>query len=516
MLCLARRIVFLCGPVTLMLALALARDVSAQGNPYQPFAIDGVVTPTSNSQTTGAAEMDEDVHGNSKEPGPVNGSYTKFPVLHLAKPNDEAPSNQNLLGNTNPNGQTDLHFVFFQTVQDSRGHAWVYFGWTRDSNSGSGFVAFEAHQVANDCGTYTPAELESCNPWSPRTTGDFAVFWDQSGSANNVYLRTWNEGVFTPEQPGTPLNSMIDLEGYPVVLAQYTSDLYGGEMALDLTAAGVIPAGACEAFPSVIPITLTGNSPNDSADVKDAVLAPISIDTCATLKVQKVTLGADGNFLAHTTADFGYLLKKGGTTVGSDALKGCSSSASFTSGVSACAPDSDDYSGLTPGSDYTLQETSVTGKYVLKSIECNGTSVSSGTLTFTLPQSGSITCTITNQLPAGAISFTTTPTVKALLYDDAVITLEYEITHGATKTITFELFKNSDNCSSNSQGTKEATATFTDGIHGTASTLNGTAFLVVESGDTYYWKVSVPGDSVNSALVKCGEATTVSWSAVSQ
>jgi hypothetical protein len=265
-------------------------------------------------------------------------------------------------------------------------------------------------------------------------------------------------------------------------------------------------------------LTLTGNSPNDSADLKDAVLQPISLNTCGTLTISKVTLAPDGLALQHTTADFEYVLKKGNTVipVGTTKLAGCANSA-----PSACTPDSDSYSALSPGNDYSLEEVgTLPGKYLLKSIVCDTFKATSGALTFTVPPSGNVTCTITNQLPAGVMTFSTTPTVKALLYDSAVsIKLEYSIGAGGTKTVTFELFKNSVNCSTESQGTRTATATFANGVDGSASTLpsDGTtnappAFLVISPGDTYYWKVTVPGDSKNDPLTKCGEATTVSWS----
>ncbi len=150
---------------------------------------------------------------------------------------------------------------------------WFYFGWSRDSNSGSGFISFEAHQLPNDCESYSETDLVDCNPWTPRSAGDFVIFWDQSGNSTDVYLRVWNGTAFQPGQPGLLLNSLVDPDGNPVVFARYSGDLFRGEMALNLTGAGLVEANECKAFTNVIPGTITGNSKGDQADFKDVVVS---------------------------------------------------------------------------------------------------------------------------------------------------------------------------------------------------------------------------------------------------
>ena len=276
--------------------------------PRTHFSSTAVVTDASNSKASGAALRTTDPNGNAKELGPVQGSATKFPIIHSATPN--------MLGTSNPNPSTDLNTVYTQT-QKSGTDSWFYFGWVRDSDSGSGFISFEAHQVANNCQltadgkAYDPSGLAQCNPWSPRTAGDFTIFWDQSGSSTNVYLRVWNGTSFQPGQPGLLLDPSI-------AIAQYSADLFRGELALNLTAAGLVGANECRAFANVIPGTITGNSQGDQADFKDVVLAPISINTCGGLTVTKVTLDPAGSEVRDVTTVFSYTISRGGAPLRSN------------------------------------------------------------------------------------------------------------------------------------------------------------------------------------------------------
>jgi hypothetical protein len=109
--------------VSCIVAIGLAAGLGSATIAENPFLIDGVVTDASNSKAIGEAAKDTDAHGNVRELGPVQGSSTKFPVIHSALPN--------MLGLSNPNGQTDLHEIYTQTQKDAAGNAWFYFGWSR-------------------------------------------------------------------------------------------------------------------------------------------------------------------------------------------------------------------------------------------------------------------------------------------------------------------------------------------------------------------------------------------------
>lgn len=239
-----------------------------------PYNIDGIVPDTGVTQL-------EDPEGNVKELGPLNSSTTKIGVIHA----DAVPT----LGFTNPNGQVDLRQAWLDTERDTAtGDDWLYFAWERDSNSGSGFIAYEFMQdpppasCAYD--TATTAQLTaSCNPWDNRKAGDFMILWDQQGNSLDLFLRTWSgTGDNLTLSAPSPLNSTVSQ-------AAYSTDGFRGEAAVNLTATIFGGSTACRTFANTIPSTVTGNS--DTADYKDTILAttpPISNCTSGTVTTPKV------------------------------------------------------------------------------------------------------------------------------------------------------------------------------------------------------------------------------------
>lgn len=244
-----------------------------------PYSIDGTVPDP------GTTEL-PDLFGNVKELGPLNSNTTKIGVIH----NDALPT----LDLTNPNAQVDLRQAWLDTARDtSTNHDWLYFAWERDSNSGSGFIAYEFMQNAAPAGcaydTATDAQLiANCNPWANRKAGDFMILWDQQGGSRDLYLRTWS---------GTAPNLTL---GAPTLLnatvsqAQYSADGFRGEAAVDLTATIFGGSTACRTFANTIPSTVTGNS--DTADYKDTILKnapPITNCTSTTVTTPKDGTGAN-------------------------------------------------------------------------------------------------------------------------------------------------------------------------------------------------------------------------------
>src|SRR5436190_8255087 len=151
-----------------------------------PYDIDGTVP---DAGLPADANL-PDVFGSVKELGPLNSSTTKIGVIH----NDAVPT----LGLTTPNAQVDLRQAWVDTARDSgTQHDWLYFGWERDSNSGSGFIAYEFMQNPAPAGcaydTATNDQLiANCNPWAKLKAGDFMILWDQQGGSKDLYLRTWS------------------------------------------------------------------------------------------------------------------------------------------------------------------------------------------------------------------------------------------------------------------------------------------------------------------------------------
>lgn len=273
--------------VTLPLAVLAAPSAFAGSTP--PFTIG----PNGSAEIPGAdgANNLPDLFGAVKELGPLNSNTTKIGVIH----NDAVPT----LGLTNPNAQVDLRQAWTNSAKDSDGDDWLYFAWERDSNSGSGFIAYEFMQdpppAACAYTTSTDQQLiDTCNPWANRKAGDFMILWDQQGGSRDLYLRTWSGTapnlVLSP--PGSPLNSNVSA-------AAYSQDGFRGEAALNLTDAVFGGVQSCRSFANVIPSTVTGNS--DTADYKDTILqptVPVGGCTSTTTTTPKIVSGG-------TTSDYG-------------------------------------------------------------------------------------------------------------------------------------------------------------------------------------------------------------------
>ena len=264
-----------CLGITSAVVLALAGAIVPTGPAHAadgPFNIDGNVPDAGTTNLT-------DPFGNVKELGPKNANSTKIGVIHTAA----VP----MLDLTNPNANVDLRQAWLATAKDTADsntphHDWLYFAWERDSNNGSGFIAYEfmhnAAPAACDYANKTDAQLiASCNPWANRTAGDFIILWDQQGNSTNLYLRTWSGTA-----PNLTLGAATPLNG-TVSQAAYNSDHTRGEAAVDLTAT-IAGGGGCITLANTIPSTVTGNS--DTADYKDTILASVPpITNCSSTTV---------------------------------------------------------------------------------------------------------------------------------------------------------------------------------------------------------------------------------------
>ncbi len=294
-------------------AIVQSGSARASANPY---AIDGSVP------NAGAAEL-TDLFGSVKELGPKNGSSTKIGVIHSApKP---------MLELTNPNAQVDLRRAWID-LDRVDGDDWLYFAWERDSNTGSGFISFEfsRNPVSAGCGDYSAGNaslIQSCNPWQNRAgdpqPGDFLLLWDQQGGSRDIYVRVWSGTA-----PNLTLGAPFKITDPAVGAAEYGSNGFRGEAAVNLTALELTDGNECQAFANVIPSTVTGNS--DTADYKDTILdtlPPISNCQATIVTTPKTGGGADipGGGLSIGTgvvavADSAHITLSGGDATPSGAI----------------------------------------------------------------------------------------------------------------------------------------------------------------------------------------------------
>jgi len=542
-------------PVTLVLALAMtggyATDASAAcpGPPALaspnagPFYIEGVVGDTNgnacnNSGLAPGAAKVVDPAGNTKELGPVNGSNTKVNNINTATPP--------MLEFTNPNGQTDLNTIYTQSGV-AAGDLWYYFGWARDSNSGSGFISVELEKsgVPNGC-VYTAAGIDmiqpqsaaetalinSCNPWSGRSGdgtpqgSDFMILWDQSGNSKDIYVRYFNSaaGKF----------GVAQLLNGSIAVAEYSTDLFRGEVAIDLTAVVGGNPTACLTFANIIPGTVTGNS--DTADYKDTVLAPFPIaSNCGVLNVKKITLDPNGTAFVGT-GTFRYTLNRtGGGNIRFSAptppdnnpctSPACVETLATSTRTLTAGNQTRTHVDLIVGSDYSLAEnTALLGtEWQFKNITCAvGTayptpdSSTSNPLTSIQVQSSATTwCVIVNQRVKTAPSETSLPAARVFLFDSISIT-GIAPTASPAQNVTFSLWTvNTCSGAANKIGADVTAAiSYTGGgTSGTANTANVSGHNGIEvaapfNGSTYYWQVSYPGDLLNKPFNTCGAAPT--------
>jgi hypothetical protein len=462
-----------------------------------PYTIDGIVPDA------GTTEL-ADLYGNVKELGPLNSNTTKIGVIH----NDALPT----LDLTNPNPNVDLRRAWLDTERDAgTSHDWLYFAWERDSNTGSGFIAYEFMKNPPPAGcaydTATDAQLiANCNPWANRTAGDFMILWDQQGGSKDLYLRTWS-GTAPDLTLGAPtlLNATVSQ-------AAYSADGFRGEAAVDLTATIFGGSTACKTFANTIPSTVTGNS--DTADYKDTILktAP-PITNCTSTTVTTPKTAANGSIPAGGLSigtgvvgvkDSAVVSLTGGTATpaGSVAFSLCKVD---SPGLCTTGGTSVGSTNLT-GTAYPVTVLSPTayvtsaGRYCWRATFSGdsangipGSSDSSATECFTV---NPVTPTLPTTASAGvllgnAVSDSATLTGAATQPATPVINLTGTAGPAAGGTITFTLYGPND-CTT----VAYTSAAVTVSGNGTYSTPNP-QFVPTQTG-TYHWVASYSGNLPNT------------------
>ncbi len=243
-------------------------DATLPGSTFD--GTDGVLDP-------GTTTIPDDCNV-QKEWSPINGAPQQLGVIQK----DVPPT----LGLVAINNARDLCSVNLGS-EISGGNFFLYLAWERFTNQGTWAGMFEFHQQELVCTTGDA----TCNPFNPRTDGDFIIVFDFQGNTDEVYLRVWN-GDNTTGSFGAPID-LLALTG--VVEGVSFDNGYRGEAVVNLTALGILDPNdeVCKAFAGVIPATMTGNS--DTADLKDLVLTDFqpNLNNCGSLKVVKTVTGGD-------------------------------------------------------------------------------------------------------------------------------------------------------------------------------------------------------------------------------
>jgi Prealbumin-like fold domain len=185
-----------------------------------------------------------------------------------------------------------------------------------------------------------------------------------------------------------------------------------GEAAINLTAAGVFPAGTCTAFGSAF--LKSRSSASFPAEVKDFVAPqPINISNCGTINIIKHTdpRGQNQAFGFTSTIPSTPSTCSLDTTPASFSLNdaaGVDPASPITTGTA-----NTEHCGNVPAGTYTVTEGADPGNFSFTSLTCTAEgggsfSTSGKVATITVAPNSTVTCIYTNALQTGAIQVTKT------------------------------------------------------------------------------------------------------------
>ena len=316
---------------------------------------------------------------------------------------------------------------FYVASEFASSSNFLYLAWERSNVLGSANMDFEINQ--NQQPDLTTAGPKALN----RTAGDLLITFDFGGSGSPVLgLLTWvTTGATSQCFSANALpcwGNRVDLSaaGFadgavnavtvtdpippnaPVTLAAGKF----GEAAVNLTAAGVFPAGTCEAFGSAF--LKSRSSASFPAEVKDFIAPqPVNISNCGAINIIKHTDPRGIN------QDFGYTSTIPATpSECSLDLTPDSFTLNDSAGVDPSPPiltgtANTEHCDSVPAGTYTVTEGADPANFAFESLVCmaenGGSFTTSGkTATITVTPDSTVTCVYTNKIQLGAIKVTKT------------------------------------------------------------------------------------------------------------
>jgi hypothetical protein len=400
---------------------------------------------------------------------------------------------------------------FYAASEFVSGKNFLYLAWERAVNIGNANMDFEINQATTagfDASTTGAVTLA-------RTAGDILVTYDFGGSGAPTLgiLRWLTAGNGDSASDCFSSNSLpcwgnhLTLNGTnsqgavnTVAVDDPISGVDGlgiglfGEAAINLTDAGVFPAGTCEAFGSAF--LKSRSSSSFPAEVKDFIApVPVHISNCGEVKIRKVTSPAGGTGFDYTTtgglSPDTFILDDGGLR---------------------------DYTAVNAGA-YTVSESAEAG-YTLNHISCtatgSGTSITSTTnptASFTVAPNGLVDCTFYNDKNKANPSGTSAP---SLIPQDKVTVINLDTTGAvagtADKVMTVSLYGGTDaSCTGSPVYTKTFTVTANqDYVTNNSGVGPSPGGYTITTDGTYKWKVHYNGDSRNNTFdIACGAEQVV-------
>jgi Prealbumin-like fold domain len=332
------------------------------------------------------------------------------------KQDDQCPT---VIGAKAPN-KDDLKRVYFSS-KTVAGHVYLNLAWVRipqNTTSPSAHVAFEFNQSETLCGGSSDGLVQR----STANGGDVLIVYDFEGGATDtpaIRLSRWiAAGACEVANHAPPCWSVAQTLGAGVAEARVNTSVVGsvqdtigpagtqtlglnefGEAGIDLTDAGVFPAGQCRSFGNAFAVSRTSGEAS-TAQMKDLV-GPGNVDirNCGQVIIRKLTVPSPD----PTDTTFNYTTT-GGLNPASFSLK--------NGGVQ-------DYGATVQAGSYSATEADPSAaNFRLSDIDCSASDLSHGstvtenegtlTASFNLAAEDTIDCTFVNTLKQGAIKVTKT------------------------------------------------------------------------------------------------------------
>ncbi len=311
---------------------------------------------------------------------------------------------------------------FYVASEFASNSNFLYLAWERTNVLGSANMDFELNQQAQ------PDLTTEGTKTLVRTAGDILITFDFGGSGSPVLgLLKWVTSGATSQcfaSNSLPCwGNRVDLsaagfaEGAvnsttvtdPIANVSLLAGTFG-EAAVNLTAAGVFPAGTCEALGSAF--LKSRASASFPAEVKDFVAPqPVNINNCGTINIIKHTnprgINQDFSFTSTIPSTAGCTID---TTPDSFTLN--DSAGVDPSPITAGTANTEHCPGVLAGT-YTVTEGADPANFAFESLTCTADdgasfSILDRTATINVAPSSTVTCIYTNKLQTGAIQITKT------------------------------------------------------------------------------------------------------------
>jgi hypothetical protein len=455
-----------------------------------------------------------------------------------------------------PNNKSDLTRFYEASQVGTNNHNFLYLAWERANKLGTANIDFEINHNATAGFTASTTGPVTLN----RTAGDLLVTFDftNGGGRPTIGLLRWLTSATAPSGvPGFPTNVCFSSNSFPCWGDQLTLDgtdsigavnnldsvtdplfpsqpnyinpvpaLQFGETAIDLTKAGVIPPGTCQAFGSAF--VKSRASASFTAEVKDFIApVPVNISNCGTIEIIKHTdpRGIDQSFsytsnLPAEPAGTVNGVPQGGVACPGNSSAGVQADGSFClndKGNSAGGDSAGNtvYNNALQAGTYTVTEGAEPSGFTFESLSCTGGtfSTSGETATINLAPGDTVVCTYVNQKNTATLATLVSnagPVFPAIAVHDTATVTGNQATETPSGTVTFFLCGQvpaGSSCSSG--GTNIGTGT----LSGSGATASATSPDVNTSASPltpgrYCFRAEWPGDTnYPGALTEFGGAT---------